>query len=93
MQVDAAVIYSLVAALTAAIVALYGVMLFDHKKCHTNLEKLAESNRILTEHTIAQQVDIRAFVDDRRFRGLSRLDLQSEKTEFYEMHVKPMEDI
>ncbi len=82
MNVEPSIIYGLVAALAAAVAALWRVQFDDHRICRKNLQ-------MLTEHTIAQQHDIREFMEDRIRRGLHPLDLASEKTAFYRKHCEP----
>lgn len=88
MNVEPAIVYTVVGGLVTAIVVLYGVVIWSLKMCHK--ERIESNHRVglLTEHTIAQQVDIKAFQDDRVRRGIKPIDLQSEKTEFYKQHMQ-----
>jgi len=79
MQIEPATIYAAFGVLGTVVFALWGVVIADHRNCQRML-------RLLTEHTIAQQIDIRAFIDDRGRRNLPMMELQSEKTEFYQQH-------
>jgi hypothetical protein len=86
MTVDPAMIYVAFGALAAVIGALWVVVLDDKKKCNKRVE-------MLTDHTIAQQIDIMALVKDRRHRGLPEVSLESERTEFWKKHIEHGENI
>lgn len=89
MNIEPTVIYGAFGAIVAGVVALWAVVMADHRNCQRNVS-------LLTRHTIAQQVDINRMVQDRADRGLPRQDLESEKTEFYRRHreaIEPMEGI
>jgi Tfp pilus assembly protein PilN len=92
MTVEPSIVYAVVGGLVVAIIGLWAVVLADHRNCQRNLKEQSHTIALLTEHTIAQQADIRSLVDDRQKRGLPDVALQSERTAFYRQKIDPGED-
>ena len=93
MNIPPAIVYAVVSTLAIAIGALWAVVITDHRACQRNLKEANHAISLLTEHSIAQQADIRSLVNDRKARGLPTHALLSERTEFYRTKIEPGEGI
>lgn len=87
MTIEPGIIIAAFGVMGAAIVALYGVVIAEHRRCQTERSEALRMVHLLTEHTIAQQHDIDRMVQDRAKRGLERIALKSQKTDFYKTNI------
>jgi len=82
MNIEPAIIYTAFGGVIAAIVALWAVHMADHRDCKVKVA-------MLTEHTIAQQLDISGLLYERRqYGGAAGYSLESEKTAFFKKHMR-----
>ncbi len=84
MNVEPAVIYAAFGAIATSLAVLWNVVLKDHRDCQRSM-------KLLIEHTIAQQIDIKKLVDDRAQRRFDPVELESEKTAFFRKHIEKQE--